>query len=210
VNIQPYAGGGENLHRTIFKEKILGQPRKKNKTLNLIFSTSRNEATTPISIFPAEPRTSPPLPLQNKPENHLSPKTPPRSLFLLSRQNQYATGLHCFPHFPPSVTQPPTFLLCCCFPQQTLRPSALPLTAVTAPSLAKTFPLHTSFPSPFSRTLSPPFLYTEVTSHFPLPASHFSSFLLPFPVGPHSISRPASLSLPRTNQTYPFPWRNLD
>jgi hypothetical protein len=29
VNIQPYAGGGENLHRTIFKEKILGQPLKK-------------------------------------------------------------------------------------------------------------------------------------------------------------------------------------
>jgi hypothetical protein len=43
-----------------------------------------------------------------------------------------------------------------------------------------------------------------------LPAGHFSSFLLPFPVGPHSISRPASLSLPRTNQTYPFSWRNLD
>jgi hypothetical protein len=54
--------GGENLHSTIFKEKILGQPeKKKNKTLNLFFSTGRNRALPPLSSFLKTKQTPPSL-----------------------------------------------------------------------------------------------------------------------------------------------------
>jgi hypothetical protein len=54
---------GENLHSTIFKEKILRQPeKKKNKTLNLFFSTGRNGALPPLSCFLKTKQT--PLPLE--------------------------------------------------------------------------------------------------------------------------------------------------
>jgi hypothetical protein len=49
LNIQPYAGGKKNWHRTIFKERNLGQPRKKPKPN--FFVVGQNQAAPPPLAF---------------------------------------------------------------------------------------------------------------------------------------------------------------
>jgi len=59
VNIQLYAWGGENLHSTIFKEKILGNQEKKNPK-PIFFYRPKPSPSLPLIFF--ENKANPPFP----------------------------------------------------------------------------------------------------------------------------------------------------